>query len=68
MKYWIIQRNNPQLKKPYYLALGKISAKEARKKETSIYGYNIALDYKSKKAYEEAIANFLNKGCSVSYR
>jgi hypothetical protein len=58
MKYYIKERHNPQFKEPYYVACGKLSAKEAKKKEDSLYGFNIMLSYKTEKEYKEACEKF----------
>lgn len=46
MKYYIKTRYNPQFDKPYYKALGKLKASEAKKKENTSYGYNVLEGYK----------------------
>ena len=46
MKYYIKTRYNPQLDKPYYVALGKLKASEAKKMENSLYGHNVVEGYK----------------------
>ena len=51
--YYIKQRNNPQLPKPYYVAYGKLTKKEAKEIEKSIYGTNTMLAYSSKEEYKE---------------
>lgn len=53
MKYYIKERHNPQFKKPYYIAYGKLSKKEANKIEDSLYGCNIILSFSTKKEYKE---------------
>jgi len=61
MVYYIKKRDNPQLRKPYYIALGKISAKEAKKREETLYGTNTVLKYKTKAEYEKAVSNLKAK-------
>lgn len=54
-KYWYIkERVNPQLK-TYYLALGNITQKEARKHENAIYGWNNILKFSTEKEYLEKV-------------
>jgi len=54
MKYYIKERINPQTG-TYYVDMGKMSVKDAKKHETPIYGTNIMHDFKSKKEYNEAL-------------
>ena len=52
-KYWYIkERHNPRMAKPYYTALGNISVKEAKKHEKTLYGYNYAIRYTNYTDYE----------------
>lgn len=52
--YFIKERNNPQTG-IYYILMGKLPAKEAKKHETSLYGFNTMLRYKTKSEYDLAI-------------
>lgn len=38
MKFYLGERHNPQFSKPYYVSYGKLSKKDAKKKEESLYG------------------------------
>jgi len=49
--YYIKERHNPQFDKPYYTACGKLTKKEARKKENPLYGTNYMLGYATKEKY-----------------
>lgn len=63
--YWIKERHNPQCKDPYYVAMGQMPAKDARKNYLSIYGYNVMLKYATKKKYDEALAQLEKQGKRV---
>jgi hypothetical protein len=50
-KFWYIkERHNPQLE-IYYVPLGNISQKEAKKHEKTPYGYNVILRFDTKEEY-----------------
>lgn len=63
--FYIKERENPQFKKPYYVACGKLTKKEAKKKENSLYGYNIMLSYKTEEEYINALNTFKKEGYNV---
>lgn len=53
--YYIKERHNPQFDKPYYSACGQLSKREATKKESSLYGHNVMLEYASLEEYNKAL-------------
>ena len=63
--YYIKERHNPQFDKPYYSACGQLSKREARKKEKSLYGHNVMLEYASLEEYSGAIEQFKANGYIV---
>lgn len=65
--YWIKERNNPQLDKPYYMACGQLSKREAAKKEESLYGYNVMFEYRTLKEYSAALSKLERDGYAVHY-
>lgn len=65
MKYYIKERHNPQLDKPYYVAEGKLTKKDACKKEKSLYGHNNMLEYETIEDYQKALNEFEEKGFNV---
>jgi len=67
MKFYIKERYNPQFDKPYYVALGKLTKKEAKKKESSIYGNNYILSYDTEENYNKALNDFKEKGFNVNF-
>ena len=67
MQYYIKERHNPQLRNPYYTALGKMSKKEAKKVESSLYGSNYVTGY-SKEEYDQKIAELRAEGLTVRER
>ena len=66
--FYIKERHNPQLKKPYYVACGQLSKKEAAKNENSVYGTNIMMPYSTEVDYKNAIEQLEQKGYTVHIR
>ena len=62
--YFIKERNNPQIG-TYYILMGKLSAKEAKKHEASLYGFNTMLKYKTKSEYDRAILSIKESGARI---
>lgn len=60
--YYIKERHNPQFDKPYYSACGQLSKREAHKKENSLYGNNVMLEYASLEEYNKALEQFKAAG------
>jgi len=66
MKYFYIkERHNPQFKEPYYVPCGQITAKEAKKNGSPLYGDNYMLKFATKKEYEAEINKLKASGCDV---
>jgi len=65
--YYIKERHNPQLGKPYYTAYGQLSKRAAKDKEGSLYGYNVMLKFESKEEYQAEIERLINSGHNVYY-
>jgi len=65
--YWIKERHNPQLGNPYYHCYGQLSKTAAAKKEKSLYGFNIMLEFKTKEEYDKKIESLKKKGLTVYY-
>ena len=63
--FWIKERINPQLKASYYVACGQITAKEAKAKESPVYGDTIMHKFPTKEAYEEELSRLRHKGFNV---
>jgi hypothetical protein len=63
--YWIKERHNPQFDKPYYSACGQLSKREAAKKEGSLYGFNVMLEYATEAEYDKALAQLQADGYTV---
>ncbi len=64
--YWIKERHHPQFDKPYYTACGQLSKREAMKKENTLYGYNIMLEYKTAEEYNAEVEKFKADGFRVT--
>ena len=67
LSYYIKERNNPQFKKPYYVAKGQMTKAEAMKVEDGTgYGTNFMLPYKTEAEYNQAIADLRAQGFNVT--
>lgn len=64
-KFYLKERHNPQLGKPYYVPLGQISKKEALKNKNCIYGYNNILEFDNIDEYQAAIAEKKENGFTI---
>ncbi len=64
-QFYIKQRNNPQFDKPYYVAEGQLTKKDAKKKESSLYGNNYMTGYATEQEYKDAIEKLKADGYSV---
>jgi hypothetical protein len=65
-KYYLGERINPQLSKPYYKAYGQLSKKEAAKKEKDqTYGSMTLTAFETKVGYETAIRLRKEEGFNV---
>jgi hypothetical protein len=62
--YWIKERDNPQLR-TYYVALGQLSAREAKSHEWSLYGCNTMHRYDTEAEYVAALAKLKAEGKRV---
>ncbi len=64
--FWIKERHNPQFEKPYFTALGRVPAKEARDHESKrLYGTNCVHKFASEKEYNEKIAELKAQGLMI---
>ena len=68
MKYYIGQRNNPQLSKPYFIAYGKLSKAKVKEAEKSLYGSMDLTPYDSENEYNNTINKLRLDGYSVNVR
>ena len=51
--YWIKERHNPQFDKPYYVACGRITTRQAKKMENgTLYGANYMHRFNTWKEYK----------------
>lgn len=63
--FYIKERINPQFKKPYYVAKGQLTKKEAKRLEETLYGYNYVLSFETKEEYIAKITELIKNGFSV---
>lgn len=60
--FYIGKRSNPQLPNPYYKAFGKLTKKEAKAKEATVYGSMYLTGYKTEAEYHSAIEELKQSG------
>jgi hypothetical protein len=65
-KFYIGQRDNPQLPKPYFNAYGQLTKKDAAKKEKPLYGSISLTSYDNEQDYNVQIEQLKNEGFSVN--
>jgi hypothetical protein len=65
LKFYIGERHNPQLSKPYYLARGQMTAADAKKGEECLYGSIIMTPYESEVSYNNALADLKANGFRI---
>lgn len=66
--FYIGRRFNPQLSKPYYIAYGQMSKKDAKKANETSYGSIYIDSYNTKEEYDLVITDITSKGFNISYR
>jgi len=64
-QFYIKERLNPQFNKPYYVAEGQLTKKEAKSKEATLYGSNYLLAYNTEQEYKNAIEKLRVDGFKV---
>ncbi len=64
-KYWIKERQNPQLG-TYFVGEGMLSAAAARRMENTLYGTNIMRSYDTEGAYRAELQRLRDCGENVS--
>lgn len=67
-KFYIGERTNPQLPKPYYVAYGKMSKIDVKKAENCLYGSMNLTGYETQETYEAQLAKLKEEGFRVNYR
>ncbi len=67
-KYYIGERFNPQLAKPYYVAYGKISKTDVKKAENCVYGSMRLTSYDNIEDYNKDLEKLKEEGFKVNYR
>jgi hypothetical protein len=64
--FYIGERSNPQLSKPYYRSYGQLTKTEAKKKEDCNYGSMYLTSYENETDYNDAINKLIEDGFRVS--
>lgn len=67
-KFYIGKRHNPQLSKPYFVAFGQLTAKEAKGKEKSLYGSMSLSAFSSEQEYSAELKRIEGEGFRVNQR
>lgn len=68
-QWYIGERNNPQLQKPYFIAYGQLSKAEAMKKEYPQYGgMRLTVGFTTLQEYENKINDLRERGFRVTER
>jgi hypothetical protein len=65
-KYYLGTRRNPQLPKPYYVAYGQLTKKDAKSRENCLYGSMYLRPFDTKEEYENEILLKESMGYRVS--
>ena len=64
--FYIGQRNNPQLSKPYYIAYGQLSKTDAKKFRDCLYGSIHLTSFDNVVDFENDIIRIKSEGFKVS--
>ena len=64
--YYIVERNNPQFKKPYYIKRGQLSKREANKSLATVYGTNYLIECPTYQEYIDKINELVKQGFDIS--
>lgn len=56
--FYIKERHNPQLKKPYFRMVGRMTVRDAKKIENPLYGSNIMHKFKTEDECKAALIKF----------
>lgn len=68
MMFYIGERTNPQLEKPYYVAYGPLFKKEVKAKEECSYGTMTLTGYEDRTAYDNELKRLEGDGFRVTKR
>lgn len=63
--YYLGERNNPQLAKPYYRMYGQLSKTEVKRKENCLYGSMYLIPFQTQEEYEAKIDELKTNGYNV---
>lgn len=67
-KFYLGERHNPQLKKPYYVAYGQLTKKGAKAAENCVYGNMYLTPYDDQESYDTAVQAKKDDGYTVNVR
>lgn len=60
--FYIGERSNPQLSRPYYVAMGKLTKKEAKARSNPVYGGMRLTGYSTEAEYTSALEALKEEG------
>jgi hypothetical protein len=63
--FYIGERSNPQLRKPYYKAYGQLSKADAKRKENCLYGSMWLTAYETEEQYLAALEQIKESGKTI---
>lgn len=65
-KWYIMERDNPQLPKPYYKVYGKLSKKRADELTKVSYGSKRMIPFDSEEAMKDKVEDLRKSGFSIT--
>lgn len=64
--YYLGERHNPQLSKPYYIKFGQLTKKDAKDKGNTLYGSIDVISFDTEKKYNDFIQKKKEEGYTVN--
>lgn len=63
--FYIGERSNPQLSRPYYVAMGKLTKKESKARSNPVYGSMRLTGYSTEAEYAAALESLREEGKTI---
>lgn len=63
--FWLKERFNPQLRRPYYVLLGNIATREAMKSKSSKFGFNDLHKFETETEYQARVTLLRAAGARI---
>jgi hypothetical protein len=61
-RFWIKERHNPQMSRPYFAVLGRLSETAAKRHTRPIYGANVLHSFETEEDYKARIRELMERG------